>query len=74
MCYAPARRATEFAKRAMQRVEEGKLPEAERLLNAAVKHGGLVMNVRFVDNRRVGDHIEDVRKALLSAQRAQVQR
>lgn len=74
MCYAPARRAIELSRRAMQRVEEGKLLEAQRLIDAAVKHGGLVMNVRWTDTRRVGEHISDVRKALLSAQRGTVQR
>ena len=54
----------------MERVKEGKLPEAERLLAAARVQMGSVVNIEF-DGKRVGKWYSEASEALLKAKRSE---
>jgi len=68
MCYAPTKRSATLIERAQQRISEGKIDEAERLLAAAKNQMGPVLHIVW-KGRRVGDLYNIALKALMQAKR-----
>lgn len=67
MCYAPTRKCVGLIKRANERINEGKLPEAKRLLLAAKQQMGQVSSVEY-DGKRVGVWYAEAVNALQKTQ------